>query len=149
MIPDTVEVGGSLRGLSEQHFYRLIERATEVHSSLSYAFLGAAVNLPRLRLRLRLAARCHGAQMLRTVVYVFQVMTKAADMHGCTVEVTWRDPPYIPTVNNLDMVSFVEEAAKGLVGEDRWQRLAVPTMAAEDFGFMARAPLTLLLSITS
>ena len=31
VIPDTVEVGGSLRGLSEQHFYRLIERATEVH----------------------------------------------------------------------------------------------------------------------
>lgn len=30
MIPDTVEVGGSLRGLSQQHFYRLIERATEV-----------------------------------------------------------------------------------------------------------------------
>ena len=30
VIPDTVEVGGSLRGLSEQHFYRLIERATEV-----------------------------------------------------------------------------------------------------------------------
>ena len=78
-----------------------------------------------------------------------QVMTKAADMHGCTVEVTWRDPPYIPTVNNLEMVSFVEEAAKGLVGEDRWQHLAVPTMAAEDFGFMACESFSLLLGITS
>ena len=83
------------------------------------------------------------------MTHVLQVMTKAAEMHGCTLEVTWRDPPYIPTVNNLEMVSFVEEAAKGLVGEDRWQRLAVPTMAAEDFGFMARASLSLLSSITN
>ena len=30
MIPDTVEIGGSLRGLSERHFFRLIARATEV-----------------------------------------------------------------------------------------------------------------------
>ena len=66
-------------------------------------------------------------------------MSKAADMHGCTVEVSWRDPPYPPTINNLEMVGFVEEAAKGLVGEGGWQPMAVPTMAAEDFGFMARA----------
>ena len=79
-----------------------------------------------------------------TEVHVPQVMTKAADMHGCTVEVAWRDPPYLPTVNNLDMVSIVEEAARGLFGEDRWQRLAAPTMAAEDFGFMARASCSLL-----
>ena len=76
-------------------------------------------------------------------VCVLQVMTKAADMHGCTVEVSWRDPPYIPTVNNLEMVGIMEEAAKGLFGPDRWQRLAAPTMAAEDFGFMARMSFSL------
>lgn len=65
-------------------------------------------------------------------------------MHGCTVEVTWRDPPYPPTINNLEMADVVEEAAKGLVGEDRWQRLAAPTMAAEDFSFMARKSLSSL-----
>ena len=77
-------------------------------------------------------------------MHVLQVITKAADMHGCAAEVTWRDPPYIPTVNNLEMVAMVEEAAQGLVGEERWQRLTAPTMAAEDFGFMARASRSLL-----
>lgn len=42
VIPDTVEVGGSLRGLSELTFYHLIDRATEVStkpSALSTAML--------------------------------------------------------------------------------------------------------------
>ncbi len=65
-------------------------------------------------------------------------MHKAADMHGCALEVAWRDPPYLPTINNLEMTGFVEEAALGLVGPDRFLRLPVPTMAAEDFGYMAR-----------
>ena len=35
VIPDTVEVGGSLRGLSELTFYHLIDRATEVSTKPS------------------------------------------------------------------------------------------------------------------
>jgi len=34
VIPDTVEIGGSLRGLSEQHFFYLIDRATEVNTAI-------------------------------------------------------------------------------------------------------------------
>ena len=64
-------------------------------------------------------------------------------MHGCALEVTWRDPPYLPTINNLEMTGIVEEAAVGLVGPDRFLRLPAPIMAAEDFGYMAREFLSL------
>ena len=72
-------------------------------------------------------------------------------MHGCALEVTWRDPPYLPTINNLEMTGIVEEAALSLVGPDRFLRLPAPTMAAEDFGYMAREfpslpPLRIMLS---
>jgi metal-dependent amidase/aminoacylase/carboxypeptidase family protein len=70
-------------------------------------------------------------------------MSKAADMHGCALEVTWREPPYLPTINSLEMTGIVEEAAVGLVGPDRFLRLPAPTMAAEDFGYMAREFLSL------
>lgn len=66
-----------------------------------------------------------------------QVIEGTAKLHGCTAEVKWSAQAYIPTVNDAKMVSVVEEAATKLVGADRWQRLAEPTMAGEDFGFLA------------
>ena len=60
-----------------------------------------------------------------------------AKLHGCTAEVKWSEQAYIPTVNDAKLVSVVEEAAVKLAGADRWQRMAEPTMAAEDFGFLA------------
>ena len=66
-----------------------------------------------------------------------QVITHAAEMHGCTVEVRWRDPPYLPTINSLEMSNVVEETAKSVLGEDRFQSIGAPTMAGEDFSYMA------------
>ena len=68
-----------------------------------------------------------------------QVITHAAEMHGCTVEVRWRDPPYLPTINSLEMSNVVKETAKSVLGEDRFQSIGAPTMAGEDFSYMASA----------
>jgi len=65
------------------------------------------------------------------------VIEGTAKLHGCTAELKWSDQAYIPTVNDAKLVSLVEEAAGKLVGVDRWHRLAEPTMAAEDFSFLA------------
>lgn len=70
---------------------------------------------------------------------VMQVIEGTAKLHGCTAELKWSDEAYIPTVNDAKLVSMVEEAAGKLVGAQRWQRLAEPTMAAEDFSFLAGA----------
>ena len=53
------------------------------------------------------------------------------------MEVRWRDPPYLPTINSLEMANVVEETAKSVLGEDRFQRIGAPTMAGEDFSYMA------------
>ena len=75
-------------------------------------------------------------QALYSVTYL-QVIEGTAKLHGCIAELKWSDQAYIPTVNDAKLVSLVEEAAGKLVGIDRWHRLAEPTMAAEDFGFLA------------
>ena len=68
---------------------------------------------------------------------MLQVIEGTARLHGCTADVKWSEQAYIPTVNDPKVVSIVEEAAGKLVGVDRWQRMAEPSMAAEDFGFLA------------
>ena len=70
-------------------------------------------------------------------VTILQVIGCTAKLHGCSAELKWSDQAYIPTVNDAKLVSLVEEAAGKLVGIDRWHRLAEPTMAAEDFSFLA------------
>ena len=66
-----------------------------------------------------------------------QVIEGTARLHGCTAELKWSEQAYIPTINDGRMVAMVEAAAQKLVGSARWQRMAEPTMAAEDFGFLA------------
>jgi metal-dependent amidase/aminoacylase/carboxypeptidase family protein len=66
-----------------------------------------------------------------------QIIVGTAQLHGCTAEVEWSAQAYGPTVNDPELVSLVEGAAKKLAGAPRWQRLAEPTMAAEDFSFLA------------
>ena len=66
-----------------------------------------------------------------------QVIEGTAKLHSCTADLKWSEQAYIPTVNDARVVARVEEAARKLVGAARWQRMAEPTMAAEDFGFLA------------
>lgn len=61
----------------------------------------------------------------------------SAQLHGCTASVAWSEQAYGPTVNAPEMVALVEGVARQLVGSSRWQRLLEPTMAAEDFSFLA------------
>ncbi|BDA48415.1 IAA-amino acid hydrolase ILR1-like 5 [Coccomyxa sp. Obi] len=70
---------------------------------------------------------------------ITQVITGTAEVHGCKAEVRWSEQAYGATVNAPEMVGLVEGAAKQLVGASRWQRLPEPTMAAEDFSFLADA----------
>ena len=68
---------------------------------------------------------------------MLQVIEGTARLHGCTADGKWSEQAYIPTVNDAKVVSIVEEAAGKLARVDRWQRMAEPSMAAEDFGFLA------------
>lgn len=69
-----------------------------------------------------------------------QVITGTAEVHGCRADVRWSEQAYGATVNAPEMVGLVQDAAKQLVGASRWQRLPEPTMAAEDFSFLAGEP---------
>lgn len=74
-----------------------------------------------------------------------QVIEGTAEIHGCTANVRWSEQAYGPTVNAPDLVTLVEGVAGQLVGAGRWQRLPEPTMAAEDFSFLAGGGLCLFL----
>ena len=72
-----------------------------------------------------------------------QIITVTALLHGCTATVDWSEQAYPPTVNAAPLVSMVEEVAGKLVGDGEgggklvWQRIVEPSMAAEDFSFLA------------
>ena len=62
-----------------------------------------------------------------------------AAAHRCEFNITWEAQPYAPTVNDGGMVGVVAGVVGGM-GDPSLSFLALPepTMAAEDFGFMAR-----------
>ena len=94
-----------------------------------------------------LLAYCSYTSLFKEIIYRCpcrnyvhaQVIEGTAKLHGCTADLKWSEQAYIPTVNDKRMVAMVEAAAQKLVGGARWQRMAEPTMAAEDFGFLAGA----------
>lgn len=63
--------------------------------------------------------------------------------YGCTAEVDWMEnshPYYPPVVNNVAVTDFVSDVAASLLGgEDKVVRDVEPTMAGEDFSFIANA----------
>ena len=66
-----------------------------------------------------------------------QVIESVAAVHGCTVAFRWSDQAYGPTVNSREVVDIVQKAGAGLLGQERVTLLEEPTMAAEDFSFLA------------
>ena len=68
-----------------------------------------------------------------------QVITAVAEAHGCTAELRWGDVAYPATVNARPMVAHVEAAVRVLGSRVQWLAMEEPTMAAEDFSFMAGA----------
>jgi IAA-amino acid hydrolase len=91
---------------------------------------------------------------------VDEVVPAVAAAHGCRAGVEWEPQPYAPTVNDPRLVELLEAAAGDLIGGTpgspaagasssssssslpsltAYHDLAEPTMAAEDFGFLAAA----------
>ena len=64
-------------------------------------------------------------------------MEGVAAAHGCKAEVQWSDQAYGPTVNSQKVVDLVQTAAEGLVGPKKFILLDEPSMAGEDFSFLA------------
>ncbi|NLB55343.1 MAG: amidohydrolase [Lentisphaerae bacterium] len=50
----------------------------------------------------------------------------------CSVEC---NAPYIPTVNNTEIVQICKETVKAVLGEDKWEDLQAPVMGGEDFSY--------------
>ena len=67
-----------------------------------------------------------------------QVVQQISAAHRCNGSVGWKEREYGATRNDASLVNLVEAAAGGISGA-RWLRLEAPTMAAEDFSFMAGA----------
>jgi IAA-amino acid hydrolase len=85
------------------------------------------------------------------------VVPAVAAAHGCEAAVEWEPQPYAPTVNDERLVGVLAGVGEALVEAGRgggdgaearssplpsltsFQLLAEPTMAAEDFGFLASA----------
>ncbi|KAK9797378.1 hypothetical protein WJX73_007694 [Symbiochloris irregularis] len=96
VIPDKVQLGGTVRALTREQFDKLRERVREV-------------------------------------------IEGTASAHGCRAELSWSAQAYGPTVNAKDMVDVVLRAGQSLIDAERVQALEEPTMAAEDFSFLADA----------
>jgi hippurate hydrolase len=69
------------------------------------------------------------SKMLDVVV---ELLNGLAAAYGCTVDITYKEQ-YPPTVNHASEVDFLEEVAKELYGEERFERLPNPVPGAEDF----------------
>ncbi len=76
-----------------------------------------------------------------------EVVPAVARAHGCEAGVEWEAQPYAPTHNDGRLVALLEGVAGGLIGAGSpalpsvtaYTDLPEPTMAAEDFGFLAQA----------
>jgi metal-dependent amidase/aminoacylase/carboxypeptidase family protein len=66
-----------------------------------------------------------------------QVVTSVAAAYGCAAKIQWSETPYIPTVNSREMVERLQDVALRLVGKPRFLLLDEPSMAGEDFSFLA------------
>lgn len=69
VIPDTVEVGGTLRALSEQHFLYLVERTTEVGHTAAVVLMASKATMPGTQLG-------HAGISLMTMCQCFALSSK-------------------------------------------------------------------------
>lgn len=73
---------------------------------------------------------------------VVEVITATALAHGCTSDVNWMEevhPYYPPLVNDPWAANFMSEVAGELLGKHAVVPDVEPTMAGEDFAFIAKA----------
>lgn len=70
---------------------------------------------------------------------IAEVGAATARAHRCSFAIEWEPQPYAPTVNDGATVALVAATVGAMGGGVAWRDLPEPTMAAEDFGFMAAA----------
>ena len=70
---------------------------------------------------------------------VKEVGESIAAAHRCTFTIQWEPQPYAPTINEASTVAMVAATVGEMGGGVSYADLPEPTMAAEDFGFMAAA----------
>lgn len=66
-----------------------------------------------------------------------QVVKRSVELYGCTATISWPQIAYPPTINDAHLTAMVETVARNLVGPDKWQTAPAPSMAAEDFSWLA------------
>eukprot|EP00873_Tetraselmis_striata_P002422 jgi/Tetstr1/422686/TSEL_013484.t1 len=96
VIPDEVELKGTIRASTNEAFRHLIERTEEVIKGVAAA-------------------------------------------HRCTASLNWSAVPYDALVNDAAMARLTLSAAARMMGSGAVLELEAPSMAAEDFGFLAGA----------
>lgn len=64
-----------------------------------------------------------------------------AAAHRCTASLNWSAVPYDALVNDAAMARLTLSAAARMMGSGAVLELEAPSMAAEDFGFLAGARL--------
>jgi amidohydrolase len=69
------------------------------------------------------------ARLLEVVPELFNGLAAA---YGCGVDITYKEQ-YPPTVNHAPEVDFLEEVAREVYGEERFDRIPNPVPGAEDF----------------
>ena len=70
---------------------------------------------------------------------VKDVGASIAAAHRCPFTIQWEPQPYAPTINDAAAVAMVAGVVGEMGGGVSYADLPEPTMAAEDFGFMAAA----------
>ena len=74
----------------------------------------------------------------KLLIVVAELLNGLAAAHGCGVDITYKEQ-YPPTVNHAPEVDFVEEVAREVYGEERFERLPNPIPGAEDFSHVLEA----------
>lgn len=69
-----------------------------------------------------------------------QVVRGTARIHGCSASIAYPQTTYPPTVNDGQLLAMVGKVAEELVGAENWQIAEGPSMAAEDFAWLASTP---------
>lgn len=66
--------------------------------------------------------------------YIEQTVKGVCDTMGATYEYSYMTP-YIPTINNQDVVALGKKVTEEIFGTSMWVDLSTPSMGAEDFSY--------------
>ena len=68
------------------------------------------------------------------------MVTGAAALYKCSVEITWPQPEYIAMHTDAGMTDLLGQTVSSLLGADHWHVMPDPVLVAEDFAFLSGRP---------